>query len=352
MDDVDGVVRVAVARVDGVDRRAPDARRRGDVAPAERRLDVGEGRGDAGHDEHRRAAGRRDARAERVELVERGTSREPRDHRHAVADRGADMEAEAREVARPREVAVDGEQARASAHVVAVVAEERVAAGHAGIDGEEAVAVRARAEHRVAEDRDRRLDRGHVRVPGRPVAGPVGRAGEGAVAAEPRMRAGRAALQPREGFGRARRAPVHRVGVGDVDRGGHGHARVDGGELLHQLDVLEVERHAGVDVRVADLDHARRAIGAAELHEALHGALARRALAALEHVALGLGQVHGAQSAPAADVAEAPAWLDGCVARVAVLVCRPGEGREPAWILRMRASRAGARRSTARASAS
>ena len=62
---------------------------------------------------------------------------------------------------------------------VEVQAEARIAPGDPGIDGEEAVAVRAGAEHRVGEDRHAALDRGDVHVPCRPMPGPVGCAGEG-----------------------------------------------------------------------------------------------------------------------------------------------------------------------------
>ena len=86
--------------------------------------------------------------------------------------------------------------------------------------------------------------------------------------------------------------PVHRIGVGDIDRGRHRHLGAEFGQFLHQFDVFEIERHAGMDMRIADLDHARRAEGAAELHQALHRALLRRTFAARQHCLLGPGQLH------------------------------------------------------------
>ena len=56
-------------------------------------------------------------------------------------------------------------------------------------------------------------------------------------------------------LGRARLAPVGHVGIGDVGGRRHRHLGADRRELLHQLDIAQIERHAGVDVGIADLDH-------------------------------------------------------------------------------------------------
>lgn len=79
------------------------------------------------------------------------------------------------------------------------------------------------------------------------------------------MGAGGPLLQLDELFWGAGLLPVDGVGVGDVYRCRYGHHRILIGEALDQLDILEVERHAGMDMRIADLDHARCAIGSAEL---------------------------------------------------------------------------------------
>ena len=61
----------------------------------------------------------------------------------------------------------------------------------------------------------------------------------GAGAAHLVMGAGGPLLQPDEFFRRAGLLPVDGVGVGDVDRGRHGHLGILGGKALDQLDILE-----------------------------------------------------------------------------------------------------------------
>ena len=100
-------------------------------------------------------------------------------------------------------------------------------------------------------------------------------------------------LQTRERLGGAGFAPIDGIGIGDVDRGRHRHAGALFRQLLHQLDVFEIERHAGMDVGIADLDHARRAEGAAELHQPFHRTPFRRAVAPSQHRLFGPGQFHG-----------------------------------------------------------
>ena len=137
-----------------------------------------------------------------------------------------------------------------------MIAEQRVSSGDARIDREVSVAIAFRADHGVAEDHDRGFDRSHVRVPGRPVACPVRRAGERTGAAHAVMGGGGALLQADELLRCAGLLPVDSVGVGNVDRCRHRHLRVLPGQPLNQLDVLEIERHAGVNMGIADLDHA------------------------------------------------------------------------------------------------
>ena len=110
------------------------------------------------------------------------------------------------------------------------------------------------------------------------------------------MGGGGALLQADELLRRAGLLPVDGVGVGDVDRCRHGHLRVLAGQPLDQLDVLEIERHAGVDVGIADLDHARRTVGAAELDQTFQRELLGGALAAGQHFFFDLGQDHAANS--------------------------------------------------------
>ena len=110
------------------------------------------------------------------------------------------------------------------------------------------------------------------------------------------MGSGGALLQTDELLRRAGLLPVDGVGVGDVDRCRHGHLRVLPGQLLDQLDVLEIERHAGVDMGIADLDHAWRTVRAAELDQTFQREFLGRTLAAGQHFLFDLGQDHPANS--------------------------------------------------------
>ena len=184
------------------------------------------------------------------------------------------------------------DQMRAAARLVQVIAELRIAAGDGGIDGEEAVAVAARAHHRISEDRDRRFQRGHMHVPGGPMPRPIGRAGIGAAASHLAMCRLGAGLQPHQILRRLGGPPVLDIRIGDIDGGGDRDLGAERHEILYQLEVVHIHRQARIDMGIADGHHLLGIEGIAELDQPLHGDLLGLALSPVQHLLLVAGQLH------------------------------------------------------------
>ena len=97
------------------------------------------------------------------------------------------------------------------------------------------------------------------------------------------MRGLGALLQARERLGGSRLLPVLGIGIGHVDRRGHGDDRTERREVLDQLDIVQVERHARMHMRIPDLDHVFGVVRAPKPDHAVHGDPLGLAMDAVEH---------------------------------------------------------------------
>ena len=164
---------------------------------------------------------------------------------------------------------------RGAPRLVAMQPGVRHAAHHrAGDIGEVAVALRARADHRVAEGDGVRLGPRHLLAEGRPRIGQlVRRAGEGRPATQ---RPVRLHQQPSALRDLARAAPqlgVQEVQRADVQRGRHGHPRPAIDQASDEVDGRLAVIETRVDMRPGDRD---QALGAEHLRRAHHQAGGQR----------------------------------------------------------------------------
>ena len=155
---------------------------------------------------------------------------------------------------------------------------------------EVAVAVGARADHRIGEDDRVRFAPGDLLAEAGPRQALIGRAGKRGLAAERLVRLHQPPPRRLRRLAQRHQLGMDQVDRADIERGRHAHPTAPSDQLLDEIEARLAMIEAAVDMGLRNRDQRASADRLGEGNEDLHRPGRRRASFASAHGALGLAQ--------------------------------------------------------------